>query len=332
MDFSTIAGLAGGHAEARAIHVALELGVIEALSHRALRAEELAREIGCETRATMLLGNALTAMGLLQKEDGRYKLTEGSRRYLLESSPEYLGGMISFDASLWEVWGRLADSIRSGEPARRPDMFQTTPVETTRFIRAMNSLVRARGDAVWTAEHLDFSGVRTLVDLGGGPGTYLIEFLKRAPDARGAIYDLHATLEVAKKMIAEHDARLLPRVDFRDIDYNARDLPGPVDLIFMSNIIHSEDEGRNAALVTKCFRALKAGGRLVIKDHIMDDELVEPAAGAIFALYLLLTTYGRDYSLKEVSNWMTAAGFQQIEFKPLPNPPFTSSLVIARRQ
>ena len=331
MDFSTIAGLAGGHAEARAIQVALKLGIFERLNAGALAADRLASAIGCEPRATTILANALAALGLLHNNDGRFELDQSSRRFLVESSPEYLGGMILFDAALWDEWGRLEDTIRSGAPARTPDMFQSSPEATARFIRAMDSLVRARGDDRWTAEHLDLSSARTVADLGGGPGTYLVEFIRRFPNLRGAIWDLPATLEVARRILSDRAPAALARIDLRAVDYLAGELPGPVDAIFMSNIIHSENEPVNEALMAKCFRALAPGGLIAIKDHIMNRELTEPAAGAVFSLYLLLTTRGRDYSFDETAGWLAGAGFAEIRMTTLPSPPFTSSIVTARK-
>jgi hypothetical protein len=99
----------------------------------------------------------------------------------------------------------------------------------------------------------------------------------------------------------------------------------------MSNIIHSEDETTNAQLFRKSFRALEPGGMMIVKDHIMNADLTAPTAGAIFALYLLLTTRGRDYSFDEVSRWLEDAGFVDIKHEALPSPPFTSSMVIARK-
>jgi SAM-dependent methyltransferase len=279
----------------------------------------------------MLLVNALVALELLRKDDNRFSLVEASRRYLVEASPEYLGGMILFDAGLWDVWGRLEESIRSGNPGRLPDMFQTRPEDTTRFIGAMDSLVRARGDAQWTAAHLDLSTVRTIVDLGGGPGTYLTAFLRRWPAARGALWDLKATLEVARAILTAREPWALPRIDLREVDYNATELPGPVDAVFLSNIIHSENEAANAALMHKCFRALSPGGQIILKDHIMNEALTEPPVGAVFALFMLLTTRGRDYSFGEVKGWLATAGFEQIQLEQLPSPPFNSSLVTARK-
>ena len=116
MDFSTIAGMAGGHAEARAIQIALKLGIFERLNAAPLEAGGLASSMGGEPRATAILANAMVALGLLHKIDGRYQLDQSAQRFLVESSPEYLGGMILFDAELWDEWGRLEDSIRSGAP------------------------------------------------------------------------------------------------------------------------------------------------------------------------------------------------------------------------
>jgi SAM-dependent methyltransferase len=331
LDFTRLMGMAGGHAEARAIQTALKLGLFEALHPDNRDSDTLAAAIHCEKRATMLLANALVALRLLHKSAGQYILTDAARRFLLERSPEYLGGMILFDEALWSTWGKLDESIRSGQPARAPDMYQSHPDETGRFIRAMDSLVRARGDAVWTAQALDLSWAQVFADLGGGPGTYLIEFLRRWPHLRGILFDLPATLEVTRQLVNSHDGMLRERLALHELDYNIDEIPGPLDVIFMSNIIHSEDEAADAALVAKCFRALAHGGLLVIKDHIMGPELTMPVAGAMFSLYLLLTTRGRDYSFEEVAEWMRDAGFTDVRLQGLPSPPFSSSMVVARK-
>ena len=323
--------MAGGHAEARAIQVALKLGIFEALAHAPLDDASLAKSIGGEPRATGLLANALAAVGLLSKSDGRMSLTDSARRYLLRDSNQYLGGMILFDAELWDVWGKLQDSIRSGKPARTPDMFQTTPDETARFIRAMDSLVRARGDAEWVAENLDLHNIGSIADLGGGPGTYIAAMLRRRPQLRAAIWDLPATLAVAREVLAEREPTVHDRIEMASVDYLKDQLPTGAGAIFMSNIIHSENEVTNATLIRKCFDALNPGGMLIVKDHVMNRELTSPTAGAVFALYLLLTTHGRDFSYDEICSWMRAAGFSGVEERALPRPPFTSSMVIARK-
>jgi 3-hydroxy-5-methyl-1-naphthoate 3-O-methyltransferase len=331
MDFSQLASLAGGHAEARAIQTGLKLGLFEHLLPGRAPADALALALRVDRRAVGLLADALTALGLLSKKENQYGLTETSRGFLVKSSDQYLGDLILFDEALFETWAHLEQTIRTGAPARTPDMFQVNPAETERFIRAMDSLTRARGDAKFVAEHLDLSRFPIIADLGGGPGTYVAAMLRRWPHLRAAIFDLPATLEVARTIIAEREPDLAPRIDLIPLNYHKVELPARCDAIFMSNIIHSEDEASNIDLMRKCFRALNSGGMVIVKDHIMNEELTEPKAGAIFSLYLLLTTRGRDYSFKEVSEWMRSAGFIEIHQETLPSPPFTSSMVTARK-
>jgi SAM-dependent methyltransferase len=331
MDFAELSALASGHAEARAIQTALKLGIFEVLDSSPLDESALAAAISANRRATALIANAMAALGLLEKRANRYALTDPSRRYLLRSSAEYLGGLILFDESIFGTWTHLDQTIRTGVPARPTDMFQSRPEETERFIRAMDSLTRARGDPAYVADRLDLSRVSMLADIGGGPGTYSLAMLHRWPHLRAVIYDLPATLEVARRILAEREPATSSRIDLVRFDYLYDEIPGRCGALFMSNIIHNEDETDNARLFQKCFRALEPGGLMIIKDHIMNADLTEPRPGAIFALYLLLTTRGRDYSFDEVSRWLRDAGFVDIRHDALPSPPFTSSMVIARK-
>ncbi|HZC45032.1 MAG TPA: methyltransferase [Candidatus Acidoferrum sp.] len=331
MDFAELDALATGHYEARAIQTALKLGIFEILEASPLDGAAIADAISSNRRATTLIANAMVALGLLDKRADRYALTDTSRRYLLRASPEYFGGLILFDEAIFGTWTHLEQTIRTGAPARATDMFQSRPEETERFIRAMDSLTRARGDPLYVADRIDLSRVSMLADIGGGPGTYVLAMLHRWPHLRAAIYDLPATLEVARRILSEREPAALERIKLVRVDYLYDDIPGPCGALFMSNVIHSEDETDNALLMRKCFRALESGGLMIIKDHIMNADLTAPRSGAIFALYLLLTTRGRDYSFDEVSRWLGDAGFVDIRHEALPSPPFTSSMVIARK-
>ena len=121
--------MAGAHAEARAIQVALKLGIFEELARKSQNESEIAGSLGTNQRSTMLLANAMVAMKLLEKHEGTYRLSVAAHRYLVQSSPEYLGGMILFDEAIFPYWTTLEASVRSGASARSPDMSKTTPVQ-----------------------------------------------------------------------------------------------------------------------------------------------------------------------------------------------------------
>lgn len=330
MDFTDLTRLAGGFAEARAIQAAVKLGLFDALAGGNLDTVEVASRLQTDPRATEVLLNALAAIGILGKNDRRFSLTPVSATYLVQTSPRYLGGMILFDASLWDAWGRLEETVRSGLPPRAPDMFQGRPEETGRFIAAMHSLVEARGDAAYLAENLDFEGVKELLDVGSGPGTYPVHFCRRVADLRVTIFDLPGTLEITEEIIAGSGVE--DRITLHSGDYRVDPLPGGFQMAFLSNIIHGESGEENERLVGRLHGALEPGGRIVIKDHILDDGKTHPPVGAVFSLLMLLTTAkGRCYSFSEVKGWLEKTGFGRIAEIPLPSPPFTSSLVVAEK-
>ena len=106
------------------------------------------------------------------------------------------------------------------------------------------------------------------------------------------------------------------------------ELPPGHDLVFLSNVIHGENEDTNRALMRKIHAALTPGGRVMIKDHVTDESGTSPAPAAIFSIAMLLFTRGRDYAYAEIRDWLTAAGFGRVEADVLP-PGLISTLVVA---
>jgi hypothetical protein len=328
MEFSELVKLAGGFVEARLIQAGVELGIFEALRD-STDAEGVALRIKSDMRATEVLLNALISIGLLNKRQSLYSLNETSSTFLLKGSPKYLGGMIQFDSSLWNRWGELEKAVKSGQPARAPDMYQSNPEETARFIEAMDSLVRARGDADILAEMLDLSEVGEVLDVGSGPATYPISFCRKYPALRATIFDLPATLAVTRRFVEASGVG--DRIALIAGDYRSDPIPGTYQLAFLSNIIHAESGAENERLAAKLYGCLDRDGAIIVKDHILDDSRARPSAGALFSLLMLLTTErGRCYSFAEVKSWLEKAGFQRVHELPL-SPPLTSSLVIGMK-
>ena len=330
MDFSDLARLASGHVEARMIQASVQLGLFDCIGDQALDAAQVAAALRTDLRATELLLNSLTALSLIEKKGEQFSLSTPAKTYLLANSPNSLCGMIRFDASLWNCWEGLADAVRGGKPARPADMYQETPAETETFIQAMDSLVKARGDAEVLANTLDWNQeVTDLLDIGSGPATYPIHLCRRYPKFRATIFDLPGTLKITERYVRE--AQLESRIKLVSGDYRNDPIPGRHDAIFLSNIIHGEGYDENQRLMTKLAANLNAGGRVIIKDHILDETRANPPVGAIFSLLMLLTTAsGRCYSFNEVKSWLENAGLHSVRQIDLP-PPLTSSLIIGEK-
>jgi hypothetical protein len=329
MDFPQLMSLASGHVEARIVQTAVELGIFDTVEASPLGAEAIATSLNLNPQAAELLLNALTSLQLLNKRSETFSLADISKRYLLLSSPNYIGDMIRFELSLWHCWENLPEAIRSGKPVRPANMYQDDPNETEIFINAMDSLVKARGDTEVIASMLNWDDVGELLDVGSGPATYPIALCKKFGHLHATVFDLPATLNLTQRFVRE--AGIEDRVRLIAGNYRKDTIPGDYDVIFLSNIIHGEDYATNESLIRKLTNNLKLSGRIVIKDHILDDSRANPAVGAIFSLLMLLTTdAGRCYSFSEIESWMKQSGLSKVEQINLPFP-LTSSLVIGAK-
>jgi hypothetical protein len=85
----------------------------------------------------------------------------------------------------------------------------------------------------------------------------------------------------------------------------------------------------NLDLLRRVFQALAPRGRVVIQDHIMNDEKTAPRGGAFFAINMLVgTRSGSTYSEQEYAAWLAEAGFAEVRRVPLVGP---NDLVVGRR-
>ena len=263
MDFTELMRLAGGHVEARLIQAAVELAIFDALENSAGSAETVANRLKLEPKATELLLNALASLELLRKRAEYFSLTEAAAKYLLKSSPQYVGAMIRFESALWTCWEKLPEAIRSGQPVRPPNMYQGQAAETEIFINAMDSLVKARGDAAVTANAIDWSGIVELLDVGSGPATYPIALCQCFPKLRATIFELPGTLAISERYVRE--AAMAERIRLIAGDYRKEPIPGAYDVIFLSNIIHGESFESNRSLIRKLVSNLQPAAKLSLK-------------------------------------------------------------------
>ena len=317
--------LAGGFQAAQVLFAAHRLGLFSALGKGERDAGELAVALGADRRGTRILCDALAALGLLVKRGDRYAAGDEVRTHLLADSPRPQGALLHHRALLYARWGRLADAVRSG--ARVPDDAVDPRLlsDDEAFARAMADLGRESARAV--ADRLDLAGVGALLDLGGGPGLYALEFARRQAGLRAVVFDRPATVAVARANVEA--AGFADRVSVRAGDAFADDWGGPYDLVFTSNFLHIWGPEENRRLVARAAAALAAGGRLVVKDLFLDPGRASPPAAALFAVNMLVNTAGGDcYTVAEVQAWMAAAGLTAGEVLPVASH---SHLVVGRK-
>ncbi len=292
--------LAGGFRASRVILTANNFAVFEHLSKPAT-ANDVARIVGLDPRATEILFDALTALGLLRKTGSKYRNTEVAKTFLVKGSPFYQGDMLRHSDTLWKSWSGLDEVVRSGLPNRSGGRDHDS------FIRAMhNNAVFRAADVI---KAVDLRGVKTALDLGGGPGTYSMALARR--EIAVTLFDLPNTIEIAREIVSEAK---VGNVSFLSGDFHTDNIGSGYDLVFISQIFHSFSDEDNLALLAKSRDAMNPKGKIAVHEFLLEKNRAFPVAGALFSINMLVnTTAGRSYTPQEMKAWFTKAGFKSVK-------------------
>jgi len=306
-----VLGMARGFQPACVLMAGAELDVFGVLAGGAKSAAGLAEAIGGDSRATAMLADALTAMGLLEKSAaGRYCLAEGVAEVLTERGAASAVAMVRHNANCMRNWAQLAKVVRTGRRAERQPSVRGAAADLESFIEAMQVVSRqAAGSLVARIGPPPF---KHLLDVGGGPATWTIEFLRSAgPASRATLFDLPDVLPIAEKHLRE--AGLLGRVTLAGGNFQTDPaLPAGADLAWVSAIVHQNSRAENRDLFRKVHAALAPGGAVLIRDVVMDESRTVPADGAMFAVNMLVNTPGGGtFTFRELSEDLAAAGFAE---------------------
>lgn len=289
-----------------ALHAGAMLDVFSPLADGPLGAPDLAEKLGCDARALAMLLDSLSAMGLLSKDGEAYALKGAARRFLVASSPDYVGFIIRHHHRLMASWARLPEAVRTGGPVRRHDAAGEGRED---FLMGMYNLASAIAPGL--ARNLDLGGAARLLDLGGGPGTYAAHFCLANPGLAATVFDL-ATSESFARGVFER-LGVADRVDFKAGDYLADELPGGFDAAWLSQILHAQSPDECRMILGKAARALKPGGLLFIHEFLLDDAMDGPLFPALFSLNMLLgTDGGQSYSGAQLRDMLAQAGFKDV--------------------
>lgn len=273
-------------------------------------AGDVARHYGGDPRAFALFLNALAGLGLLEKHEGEFVNTPFALEFLVRSGERYKGDQLVVDDRYWELWGRLEEALMTGRSPLEASLFHADPNATERLVLGLHR--DALEIAPGLAGRLHLGGCRSLLDLGGGSGTYSIAFCQRNPKLKATILDLPNTTRVTRAVVKEWSME--GRIQVLDGDFLKDPIPGTYDAVFMSNILHGQGPEENMALLAKVYGSLHPRGRVIVQDVVMEADLARPQWGAVFAVNMLLHTgRGRCYSFGEIAGWLAGAGFVEVQ-------------------
>jgi SAM-dependent methyltransferase len=296
-----------GYQRSRIILSAVELNIFDELNEHELSSEELAGKINAVPNSLEKLLNVLTSYKLLYKKDGKYSNAESSANFLVKSSPSFLGGVMHQN-HLWNTWSKLSEVVKNKDAQKESEINQRGDEWLKAFIAAMHTRGISRAKAV--KELINFSGVKRVLDIGGGSGVFAAAFINDDPSMSAIVFDLPIVIPITQEYIIKQN--MSGRIATLAGNYLKDDIGNGYDFIFLSAVIHSNSYDENALLIKKCASALNRNGKIAVLDYIMNDDRTAPLAGAIFAINMLVgSDEGTTYTEKEVKEWMAAAGLNK---------------------
>jgi hypothetical protein len=190
------------------------------------------------------------------------------------------------------------------------DWLANHPEEASLFNETMVGVHGADAPAVATA--YDFSGLATVVDVGGGTGNLLTTILANYPASRGILFDLPNVVRDAPALIQSRG--MADRVTIEAGSFFDK-VPSDGDAYLLSHIIQDWTEDHCLTILGQCRRAMNPGGRVLIIETVLpDDDTSHP--GKIVDVLMLVATGGRERTELEYGALLDRAGLRLTRVVP----------------
>lgn len=318
MDPASIMALSTGYWDSQTLLTANRIGLFACLGAEAKSVEHIAQELSANAKALRLFLNACVALGLLELNEGYYSNTGLSRAFLVPGQSGFLGDALRYSDDLYATWGKLEACLKTGEPQLPAEVYTGADQEQTRhFVYGMHN--RALGIGRMMVELVDLSGRSSMIDVGGGPGTYSSLFAQRYPKLRSQVLDLPGVLQVAKEII--ESLGVSDKVSTKAMNYMTDAFPSGNDVVLISGVFHRETEETCRGFIRRAFQALESGGMLVVSDVFTDQGGAGPLFATLFGINMMLTAAdGGVHSDGDVAGWMADENFSRIKVMSFPQP------------
>ena len=309
----------------KALLSAVELGVFSELADAGPLDDEALRErLGLHQRSATDFFDSLVALGMLEREDGRYANTPETDLFLDRAKPSYVGGMLEMaNARLYGFWGSLTEGLQTGTPQNEGkqggDFFEALyadPARLAQFARAMSAISGGAGQAI--AAKFPWRDHTSVVDIGCAEGAVPVQIAMAHDHITGGGFDLPALEPIFDANVAGFG--LGERLSFTGGDFFADPLP-QADVLVMGHILHDWGLDEKRELLRKAYDALPDGGALIVYEAIIDDDRRANAFGLLMSLNMLIETPGGfDFTGADCRAWMEETGFRESYVEHLVGP------------
>lgn len=302
-----------------ALYAAIQLGIADVLGDGRRTVMELAEATGCHAPSLYRLLRALARIGVFAEVDGSCFANSALSRLLRTGVSGSVSAMAGMTSGLMRgALGELVHSVRTGQPGFE----RVYGMPMWRYVTEHNPAAGAEFNAAMTqastmvnpslAQAADLSGVRSVVDIGGGQGGLVRALLACHPGIQHAIvFDRPSVIDQVQ---LAQDPTPDERVQLVTGDFFAA-VPAGADAYVMKWILHDWDDAACLRLLGACRRAMTPRSRLLVVELVIDPGRSDELAYAM-DLQMLVTLGGKERTAAEFEALYDAAGLRLTRIIP----------------
>ncbi|MEO0328225.1 MAG: methyltransferase [Pseudomonadota bacterium] len=332
---SEVFDVVSGFVYSQILHICVVLGVLEEkrLIAQGLTLEEFSELTDLGPDEAQRLAKGAASLRILEERNGKFLF--GDLGAALSINAGALA-MIRHHSALYKDLSEPVELLANGrrethlsqywDYARNIDPKKASAEEVREYSNLMSASQQAVSDEVIAC--YDFSNFESLMDVGGGQGTFLANVSKAAPHLNLRLFDLPEVVAMAENHGISSE--LPTGTKFYGGSFFEDDLPKGADLISLIRILHDHDDEPAQVILEKIYAALPVGGKLLLAEPMSTGGHAARIADAYFNFYLYAMGSGRPRTPVEISKMMKLAGFSRVKVVQT-RAPFTTSLLVGEK-
>jgi len=326
-----VSRLAFGFMASKALFAALHIDIFSQLADGPKTARALASGTGVPVNRITTLMTALTATGLVDREDENYFNGPGAATFLVRGARHDFGDYLRYqiDRQMYPFLTQLNEVIDGSLDPEAVDSYQhwmSDPDQAVLYSEAQHA--GSLGPGRTLARLVDLTGCHNLLDVGGGTGAMTIRLLEAYPGLVSTIIDFPNVAEIGWRFVAE--AGMVDRVRYIPSNALTAEWPTEQDAILMSYLFSGVPGGELPRLVRQAYDCLAPGGHFIVHDFMVEDDRTGPPIAALWQLqHMAFTPDARSVTPGWLKDHMLEVGFTAPRDEEMV--PGMTRLICARR-
>lgn len=320
--------IVAGFVRSQVLMALVDLNILDRLATGPATLASLAFQARVDPQRLGVLMQAASALRLVRLRDDCWQLSTRGAAFvavpglaLMVRHHRVLYGDLSDPAAFFR--GEASPELARFWPYVFGSGSAVDPGLATHFSHLMSeSQALVAGD---TLRLVDMSGVRHLMDVGGGTGAFLSAVGQAHPALRMTLFDLPQVVAGAPLALGP----LAQRVTICPGNFQSDPLPAGADAISLVRVLYDHADATVDRLLGAVAQTLPPGGRLIVSEPMSGGARPDPATDVYFSIYTLAMETGRTRTADDIAGRMAAVGLTNIHTKSLRS--FITSVVTADR-